>query len=71
MEFFFEFVVKSVDLVVERIIWAYKELASYYGTPFKSIKRGTIFHPNNPWHFFNDGCHEGICGCGITFNLSY
>ena len=48
-----------MDLVVDRIIKAYRELANDSSKTSKSLKRGPIFHPNSPWCLFHGSCHGG------------
>lgn len=65
----FEFAIKSVDLVIERSIRAFKELALDMGKPSNSLKRGPKFSSNHPWSFFDGTSLDGVCGGGKVLFL--
>ena len=67
---FFDSIEINADLVVGRIIKAYRELASDSGKAPKSLKREPIYHSNSPWCFFDGACQDGRCAGGIFFHLS-
>jgi ribonuclease HI len=70
---FFKFAAKHTDVVVGRIVRAYKEIVEDVGKPLKLIKKGHVFHKLFPWCFFDGACQGRYrhCGGGIVINLSY
>lgn len=59
-----------MDLVVDRSIRAFKQIATDVGKPMKTVKRGPSLHSLFPWIFFYGECLDGSCGCGIIIHVS-